>query len=66
MKAQAPTLELPGVKAWAAWLKAHHASSDAVFLRIEKKSESTLTYATALEAALWPKGHADWPLVPRG
>ena len=52
MKTQAPTLELPNVKAWAAWLKAHHASSDAVFLRIEKKNASTLTYATALEVAL--------------
>ncbi len=47
-----PVLELPSAAAWAAWLREHHAKSDGVFLRIPKKSESTLTYATALEAAL--------------
>lgn len=52
MKPAAPTLELSSVQAWAAWLRAHHASSAAVFLRIEKKNASTLTYASALEVAL--------------
>ena len=47
-----PVLELSSVAEWAAWLRKHHASSEGVFLRIEKKSASTLSYATALEAAL--------------
>jgi uncharacterized protein YdeI (YjbR/CyaY-like superfamily) len=44
----------PGSAAeWEAWLRANHTRSAAVFLRIPKKSAaSTLTYATALDAAL--------------
>lgn len=43
----------PSAAAWEAWLRANHARSAGVFLRIPKKgAESTLTYATALEAAL--------------
>src|SRR3954468_4982267 len=47
-------LELPNAGAWDAWLRANHDRSAGVFLRIPKKhaSNSTLTYATALEAAL--------------
>ena len=47
-----PVLELPSAAAWNTWLRGHHAKSEGVFLRIEKKNASTLTYATALEAAL--------------
>jgi len=46
-------LALGGALEWEAWLRANHARSEAVFLRIPKKSAaSTLTYATALDAAL--------------
>jgi uncharacterized protein YdeI (YjbR/CyaY-like superfamily) len=38
---------------WEAWLRANHARSGAVLLRIPRKSAAgTLTYATALDAAL--------------
>ncbi|HEX4404960.1 MAG TPA: YdeI/OmpD-associated family protein [Polyangia bacterium] len=41
--------------AWRAWLRAHHACSSGIFLRIPKTSVKTadaLTYASAVEAAL--------------
>jgi uncharacterized protein YdeI (YjbR/CyaY-like superfamily) len=42
-----------GATAWHAWLRKNHAKSTGVLLRIPKKgSKSTLTYATALDAAL--------------
>jgi uncharacterized protein YdeI (YjbR/CyaY-like superfamily) len=57
-----PILSLPTPAAWRAWLRANHARSPGVFLRIAKTSQKTakrsvrtpasLTYATALEAAL--------------
>lgn len=48
-----PILAPPSATAWDAWLRANHAQSAGVLLRIPKKgAESTLTYATALDAAL--------------
>jgi uncharacterized protein YdeI (YjbR/CyaY-like superfamily) len=50
-----PVLSLATPGAWHAWLRAHHARSSGVFLRIAKtsvKGRADLTYATALEAAL--------------
>jgi uncharacterized protein YdeI (YjbR/CyaY-like superfamily) len=48
-----PILEPPSAAAWDAWLRANHARSAGIWLRIPKKgAESTLTYATALDAAL--------------
>ena len=54
-----PILSLATPAAWRAWLRAHHARSTGVFLRIEKasamrstKTRTPLTYATAIEAAL--------------
>ena len=55
----AATLSVPTPAAWNTWLRAHHAGSRGVFLRIPKTTKKTktsdagsLTYATALEAAL--------------
>jgi uncharacterized protein YdeI (YjbR/CyaY-like superfamily) len=46
-------LALRSAEEWEAWLHANHAQSAAVFLRIPKKSVGgTLSYATALDAAL--------------
>lgn len=47
-------LELRSVAEWNAWLRANHDRPAGVLLRIWKKgaSDSTLTYAAALEAAL--------------
>jgi uncharacterized protein YdeI (YjbR/CyaY-like superfamily) len=56
-------LSLPTAAGWRAWLRAHHARSSGIFLRIAKSSTKSstksaitsrapLTYATALEAAL--------------
>jgi len=46
-------LALDGAEQWQAWLRANHARSAAVLLRIPKKSAAgALTYAAALEAAL--------------
>jgi len=46
-------LALRSALEWEAWLRANHMRSAAVFLRIPKKgAASTLTYATALDAAL--------------
>jgi uncharacterized protein YdeI (YjbR/CyaY-like superfamily) len=46
-------LALGSAVEWEAWLRANHTRPAAVFLRIPKKSAaSTLTYATALDAAL--------------
>src|SRR5262245_47470139 len=46
-------LALGSAVEWEAWLRANHTQSEAVFLRIPKTSAgSTLTYATALDAAL--------------
>jgi uncharacterized protein YdeI (YjbR/CyaY-like superfamily) len=49
-----PILAPSSATQWEAWLRANHASSKGVLLRIPKKksSESTLTYAAALDAAL--------------
>ncbi len=58
-----PILSVPTSAAWRAWLRAHHARSPGVFLRIakgaSKKTSKTqdptraaLTYTTALETAL--------------
>lgn len=49
-----PILELRGVAAWNAWLRENHDRSAGVLLRIPKKgaSDTTLTYAAALEVAL--------------
>ena len=50
-----PVLTVATVAGWRAWLRAHHARSTGVFLRIPKVTKSAasaLTYATALEAAL--------------
>jgi uncharacterized protein YdeI (YjbR/CyaY-like superfamily) len=61
-----PILSPPTPAAWRAWLRANHARSPGVFLRIAKTPQKTsktsaktsdraraaLTYATALEAAL--------------
>ena len=48
-----PLLALGSAVEWEAWLRANHPRSAAVFLRIPKKSAGgSLTYATALEAAL--------------
>ena len=48
-----PVLALPSATAWDAWLRANHARSAGVLLRIPKKdAASSLTYAAALEAAL--------------
>src|SRR5689334_12592295 len=48
-----PILALSSATQWEAWIRANHASSKGVLLRIPKKSpESTLTYAAALDAAL--------------
>jgi uncharacterized protein YdeI (YjbR/CyaY-like superfamily) len=48
-------LSLPTVAAWRAWLRAHHARSPGIFLRLAKTSAGapvSLTYAPAVEAAL--------------
>jgi uncharacterized protein YdeI (YjbR/CyaY-like superfamily) len=46
-------LALGSAAEWEAWLRANHAQSAAVLLRIAKKSaRGTLTYAAALDAAL--------------
>ena len=48
-----PILAPSSATQWEAWMRANHASSKGVLLRIPKKSsESTLTYAAALDAAL--------------
>ena len=48
-----PILAPSSAARWQAWLRANHGSSKGVLLRIPKKnSESTLTYAAALDAAL--------------
>jgi uncharacterized protein YdeI (YjbR/CyaY-like superfamily) len=50
-----PAISVASVAAWRAWLRAHHAGSRGVFLRIPKaaaKSWPALTYAAALEEAL--------------
>jgi uncharacterized protein YdeI (YjbR/CyaY-like superfamily) len=48
-------LSLPTAAAWRAWLRAHHARSPGIFLRLAKTSAEgplSLTYGPALEAAL--------------
>src|SRR5262245_55034386 len=48
-----PILAPPNAAKWNAWLRANHIRSSGVFLRIPKKSPGhTLTYPTALDAAL--------------
>jgi len=51
--ADEPILAPPTAAGWDAWLRANHASSKGVLLRIPKTSSgSELTYAAALDAAL--------------
>lgn len=48
-----PVLSPSSAIQWHKWLRTNHAKSAGIFLRIPKKgSGSTLTYATALDAAL--------------
>jgi len=48
------SLQCKDQKAWAAWLKEHHAASTGVWLRIARKGAAapSVSYAEALEAAL--------------
>lgn len=50
----ANTKAFPRVKAWATWLKRHHAASTGIWVRFFKKhsGRTTITYAEALEEAL--------------
>ena len=50
-KASEPVLAFRRAAEWQAWLKAHHASSEAVLLRIDKTGAG-LGYAAALDIAL--------------
>lgn len=48
-----PVLAMKTAAAWHAWLKKHHATSDAVLLKIDKTgAKGAVTYAQALDAAL--------------
>src|SRR5262245_26277980 len=48
-----PILEMKNAAAWAAWLKTHHATADAVLLKIDKTGATgALSYAQAIDAAL--------------
>src|SRR5262245_23863367 len=47
-----PVLALPSLAKWVAWLRANHARSAGVFLRIPKGKGASLTYSAALDAAL--------------
>jgi len=49
-----PTASFATARAWGAWLKAHHASSRGVWLKLAKKGSSSrsLTYPAALAVAL--------------
>jgi uncharacterized protein YdeI (YjbR/CyaY-like superfamily) len=47
-----PVLALASAAAWRAWLKANHASSKGVLLRIVKGKAAGVSYAEALDAAL--------------
>src|SRR5438045_2251048 len=49
---KAEVLAVPSLAAWHAWLRTNHAQSAAIFLRIPKGKGGTLTYASALDAAL--------------
>jgi uncharacterized protein YdeI (YjbR/CyaY-like superfamily) len=53
-KPELPTLVFKSQKAWAAWLKSHHADSPGVWLKIARKSAGrpSLTSPQALEEAL--------------
>lgn len=50
----AEPLHVADAAAWEAWLRAHHATSDGVWLRLAKKGAPTrsVTYLEAVEAAL--------------
>jgi uncharacterized protein YdeI (YjbR/CyaY-like superfamily) len=48
-----PLLALKNAAAWNAWLKKHHATADAVLLKIDKTgAKDALTYVQAIDAAL--------------
>ncbi|HEY2407794.1 MAG TPA: YdeI/OmpD-associated family protein [Polyangiaceae bacterium] len=47
-----PILAPVNAAKWHDWLRAHHAHSSGVWLRIPKTGKSTLSYASALDAAL--------------
>jgi uncharacterized protein YdeI (YjbR/CyaY-like superfamily) len=47
-----PTLAFAEVGEWKAWLRAHHATSKGVLLRLPKGTDKVFTYAEALDAAL--------------
>jgi uncharacterized protein YdeI (YjbR/CyaY-like superfamily) len=49
-----PTLAFAGTEAWGAWLRAHHATSTGLWLKLAKKDAgvASVTYAEALEFAL--------------
>ena len=52
-KTAEPILSLKSAAAWNAWLKKHHATSDAVLLRMDKTgAKNALSYAQAIDAAL--------------
>jgi uncharacterized protein YdeI (YjbR/CyaY-like superfamily) len=56
-------LAFPRAKAWAAWLKRHHATSTAIWIRYFKKASgtATITHAEAIDEALcwgWIDGQA--------
>ena len=49
-----PILEFPDPLAWEAWLRAHHAGSTGIWLKLAKKGapRATVNYAEALDVAL--------------
>jgi uncharacterized protein YdeI (YjbR/CyaY-like superfamily) len=50
---ESPILALDNAEEWEAWLRKHHSTSRGVMLRLAKgKAKGTLTYASALDAAL--------------
>src|SRR6266498_1836142 len=74
-----PVLQFARPKDWDAWLKANHAESSGLWLRLAKKNSGieSITYAEALEVALcygWIDGQkkscddASWlqKFTPRG
>ncbi len=63
-RAKPETLSFDDKEAWRVWLKAHHATSPTIGLRIAKKgaTSTSVTYAEALEVALawgWIDGQKD-------
>jgi uncharacterized protein YdeI (YjbR/CyaY-like superfamily) len=52
--ADLPVMEFASAKAWAAWLKQHHVSSDGVWLKVAKKGTGvvTVTMPEVIDVAL--------------